>query len=450
MKPDLLKYASQEVPRYTSYPTAPHFHAGVDRDCYANWLGELPATAPLSLYVHIPFCEKMCWYCGCHTNVVNGYDRVQQYIKDLFAEMDLVANAGAGKAGEVAHLHFGGGSPSLLHGSDFATIVRYLRERFNFAKSIEIAIEIDPRTMGQGKAQAYAKAGVTRASLGVQDFNLHVQQKINRIQPPELVKKQVDELRQNGINAINFDLIYGLPTQSLDDIRRTLDIAIPMQPDRFAVFGYAHVPWFKKHQEMIKSGDLPGVTARIKQADLVADLLVAAGYVRIGFDHFAKADDALGIAVKQRRVRRNFQGYTDDDCDILIGFGASSISALPQGYVQNNPQMGHWRKSVQAGELPVARGLMLDDHDKFLRAAIMQVLSRGDLDANAHCQKWNQPANALDDALAQLAPLAADGLIKITGKTLQILPEGIRFSRNIAACFDSHWKPKARRHSLAV
>ncbi|MBL4595920.1 MAG: oxygen-independent coproporphyrinogen III oxidase [Robiginitomaculum sp.] len=450
MQTSFLKYANTEVPRYTSYPTAVQFSAEIDQIQYRNWLQELPQSEPLSLYVHIPFCEQMCWYCGCHTNIVTGYQRIGEYLADLACEVTLVAAAMSEHQGPVAELHFGGGSPSLLSGEDFYALVAKLRTQFSFSSQTKIAVEIDPRTMNAAKAAAYAKASVTRVSLGVQDFNLHVQQKINRIQPPEMVRQVINWLKTAGIFAINFDLIYGLPTQSLDDIRRTIDLALEMQPDRFAVFGYAHVPWFKKHQQLIVPEDLPDTALRLQQADLVAELLTNAGYIRVGFDHYARADDALGLASTNSQVRRNFQGYTDDACDVLIGFGASSISALPQGYVQNDPQMGKWRQQVRAGYLPVVRGVGLRQDDKLRRAAIMQVLSQGQLDMAALCRSFDLDAAALDDALPKLAPLAQDGLLTLSNRRLQVTPDGIRFLRNIAACFDSYWQPAQKRHCLAV
>lgn len=444
------KYAAQEVPRYTSYPTAVQFHDGVDAATSAAWLAQLPDGEALSLYVHIPFCEKMCWYCGCHTNIAPDYSRIDTYVDDLLAEVDLVADTLSKQAGQVEHLHFGGGSPSMLEAVDFARIVNHLKTRFDFAPDAEIAVEIDPRTVDAEKARAYAAVGVNRASLGVQDFNAHVQEKINRVQPVELVRNVVDWLRDAGITAINFDLIYGLPGQGEAEIANSIALALSMQPDRFAVFGYAHVPWFKKHQQMIKDEDLPGTEERMAQADQVAELLTKAGYVRVGFDHYARRDDNLANAVKEGRIRRNFQGYTDDDCDTLIGFGASSISSLPQGYVQNSPHMGHWRDAVRAGKLPTVRGVALQGEDAFRRAAIMQILGLGRLNLAAHCVRFGMPPNALDDAREKLKPILADGLAELDGDELRVRSEGIRFSRNVAACFDTHWQPKEKRHSVAV
>lgn len=444
------KYAAQEVPRYTSYPTAVQFHDQVTAETSSVWLSELPDGETLSLYVHIPFCEKMCWYCGCHTNIAPDYSRIDTYVDDLLAEVDLVADTISPNVGQVAHLHFGGGSPSMLESDDFTRIVNHLKDRFDFAADAEIAVEIDPRTVDAEKARAYAAVGVNRASLGVQDFNSHVQEKINRVQPVEMVRNVVDWLRDAGIAAINFDLIYGLPGQGEAEIAHSLELALSMQPDRFAVFGYAHVPWFKKHQQMIKDEDLPGTDERMAQADQVADILTSAGYVRVGFDHYAHPDDSLAIAVREGRIHRNFQGYTDDDCDTLIGFGASSISSLPQGYAQNSPHMGHWRDAVRAGSLPTVRGVALQGEDTFRRAAIMQVLGQGRLNLSDHCKQFDKPASALDDAREKLKPLLADGLAELNGDVLSVLPEGIRFSRNVAACFDTHWQPEAKRHSVAV
>ena len=450
MKTSLLNLASQEVPRYTSYPTAVQFHQGVTEKTYTGWLQNLPQNQPLSLYVHIPFCHQMCWYCGCHTNIVSGYDRVQTYVGDLLHEIELVAQKIPDRSNPVVQLHFGGGSPSMLNSEDFISIIEGLKSGFSFDKAIEIAVEIDPRTVDEKKIAAYAGAGVNRVSLGVQDFNLAVQEKINRIQPPEMVQEVVKWLRSAGIYAINFDLIYGLPGQSLDHIRYTIERSLAMEPERFAVFGYAHVPWFKKHQQLIRQEDLPKTNTRMQQAELVKELLVAAGYIRIGFDHFARPDDNLARAAQTKSLRRNFQGYTDDDCDTLIGFGASAISALEQGYVQNDPHMGKWRKSVREGCLPTVRGLGLSDEDKFRRAAIMQILSQGQLDMAALCTKFGRDVDALDDAIPKLQDLPGDDLFHLSGRKILILEQGIRFSRNIAACFDPHWQPVAERHSASV
>lgn len=450
MKPVLGKYALAEVPRYTSYPTAVQFSKDVGAADYRRWLSQMAPDEPLSLYVHIPFCQKMCWYCGCHTTIAHTYDRVGAYAKYLMAEMDLLAAALPDHHAGLAHVHFGGGSPTMLDDEDFTALCAKIRSIFGSLPNMELAVEIDPRTMSAHKAKALAKAGVTRASLGVQDFNLHVQEKINRIQPFAMVKQTVEWLRAKGIDAINFDLIYGLPGQRIEDVRRSTELAISLRPDRLAVFGYAHVPWFKKHQEMIRQEDLPGMEERYGEACEVGRVLEGAGYVAVGFDHYAHPEDDMAKAVSAGTLRRNFQGYTTDTAGILLGLGASSIGALGPGYVQNAPSLDQWRKAISAGQLPIVRGVVLQGEDAMRRAAIMQIMSTMKLDLDAHTHAFNAAPEALDDALEKLRVLAADGLINIQGKKITVTAQGRMFVRNIAACFDTHWQASAKRHSRAV
>jgi oxygen-independent coproporphyrinogen III oxidase len=444
------KYALAEVPRYTSYPTAVQFTDTVDAQDYRAWLSKIGADEPLSLYVHVPFCQKMCWYCGCHTSIAHTYDRVGRYAQTLLAEIDLLAAALPAAHGGLAHVHFGGGSPTMLKEEDFAAITDALMTAFGARPAMELAIEIDPRTMNAQKARAMATAGVTRASLGVQDFNRHVQEKINRIQPFEMVRQNVDWLRDAGVKAINFDLIYGLPGQKVEDVRHSTELALSLNPDRLAVFGYAHVPWFKKHQEMIRQEDLPGMEERFAEAQMVGQVLQGAGYVAVGFDHYARADDAMAKAVQSGTLRRNFQGYTTDTADTLLGLGASSIGALGPGYVQNAPSLDHWRNAIEKGQLAVMRGVELQGEDALRRSAIMTLMSDMALDLAAKARAFGLPENALDDALDKLQPLAEDGLLTLDGRQVQVSAKGRMFVRNIAACFDTHWQASAGRHSRAV
>ncbi len=450
MKPEHQKYALAEVPRYTSYPTAVQFHDGVGEADYRLWLSQIDDGEPLSLYVHIPFCQKMCWYCGCHTSVAHTYDRVGTYAQDLLAEIDLLAAAVPAHHGGLAHVHFGGGSPTMLSDADFAAITARIMAAFGARPGMELAVEIDPRTMSAQKAQALADGGVTRASLGVQDFNRHVQEKINRIQPFELVENTVQWLRNAGIQAINFDLIYGLPGQRIEDVKHSTELAVSLRPDRLAVFGYAHVPWFKKHQEMIKTDDLPGMEERFAEAHMVGQVLQSAGYIAVGFDHYAHPDDSMAKAARVGTLRRNFQGYTTDTADTMLGLGASSIGALGPGYVQNAPSLDSWRNAIHDGKLPITRGVALGGEDAMRRAAIMTLMSVMKLDLGAHAMAFDAPENALDDALEKLGPLAKDGLVEITGRVVRVTPQGRVFVRNVAACFDTHWQASAGRHSRAV
>lgn len=449
MKPQHLKYATTEVPRYTSYPTAAQF-GELTEATYRDWLAQLPQGEPISLYVHVPFCREMCWYCGCHTTIVAGYDRIGNYYATLRREVELLAAALPHKA-RVSHLHFGGGTPTILAPEHFGAFLAHLGDHFDFLPDADKAVEMDPRTLTEEMVATLAAAGINRASLGVQDFSPQVQANIHRIQPFYVVDRAVKWLRAAGIEAINFDLMYGLPHQHLKDVERTVARALALQPDRVAIFGYAHVPWFKKHQEVIPDASLPDTLERYASAQLAADLMRAHGYEEIGFDHYAKPDDSMSVAARDGSLKRNFQGYTVDPADTMLGLGASSIGQLPQGYAQNAPKLNEWRDRIEAGRLAVIRGLAITDEDRFRRAAIEQVMTRLEFDLAAHCRAFGRPEDALDDALDKLRALAADGLVSLDGRRLKVIePEGRRFLRSIAASFDRHYQPSPARHSKAV
>ena len=344
------------VPRYTSYPTAPHFHDGVGVPEYREWLARLDAESAISLYFHVPFCTRMCWYCGCHTRVVERYEPITEYVEVLAREIELVAEAIADRP-LVSHVHWGGGTPTMLSSAHFGALMSDLARRFRFSGDAEIAVEIDPRTLDDDRVAALADCGVTRASLGIQDLTPAVQRAVNRVQPFEMVADAVTALRQAGITQINFDLMYGLPTQTVDDVIDTVDRVVELTPDRLAVFGYAHVPWMKTHQRMINEVDLPDGPARWAQSEAAAERLVGHGYRRIGLDHFAAPGDAMTVAVDNGELRRNFQGYTTDGAEALIGFGASAIGALADGYVQNAVPFGQYADDIGDGRLAVRRGI---------------------------------------------------------------------------------------------
>ena len=449
MKKQHLKYATTEVPRYTSYPTAAQF-GDLSTQTYRDWLGALDKDEPISLYVHVPFCHEMCWYCGCHTTIVSGYDRVGAYFKTLMREVELLGQA-IGHKPRVSHLHFGGGTPTILSPEHFGKFVEQVGEHFTFLPDADLAVEMDPRTLTCEMVGALAKAGINRASLGVQDFSPHVQANIHRIQPFYIVDRSVKWLREAGITAINFDLMYGLPYQKLSDVERTVTRALSLQPDRIAMFGYAHVPWFKKHMRVIKEESLPDTLERYAEAQLAADLMRQYGYEEIGFDHYAKPDDAMSIAARDGSLKRNFQGDTVDEADTMLGLGASSIGQMREGYVQNAPNLKEWREIVESGELTVRRGLEINDEDRFRRAAIEKVMTDLAFDMEAHCKEHVQPVDALDDALDKLKGLERDGLIRLDGRKLKVIePQGRRFLRSIAASFDQYWKPSKSKHSKAV
>lgn len=291
-------YRDERLPRYTSYPTAPHFNAGVDARTYADWLNALAPGTATSLYLHVPFCRSMCWYCGCHTTVALRDGPIVDYLAALRSEIALVAERLSGPL-DVRHVHFGGGTPTILEPADFVALVALLRQRFAIHPQAEIAVEIDPRRLGPAMTAALATAGVNRASLGVQSFDPAVQKAINRIQSVEQTAAVVAGLRGAGIAAVSFDLIYGLPKQTLQSCLDTVEQCLSLRPDRFSIFGYAHVPEFKKHQRRIATADLPDGEERHAQALAMAESLAAAGYVRIGLDHFARPDDPMALALAQ-------------------------------------------------------------------------------------------------------------------------------------------------------
>lgn len=443
---DLL---SARVPRYTSYPTAPHFHAGVTADTYRTWLGELPDGLALSLYLHVPFCDTLCWFCGCHTAIVNHYDPVHAYLGQLAREIEIAA-AAIGPGHPIRHLHFGGGSPTILSADDFVALGDTLRRHFTFAEDAEFAVEIDPRGLSDSTVAALAKAGVTRASIGVQDESARVQAAINRLQPHEVTKSAVDRLRAAGIGALNIDLVYGLPHQSEADLAHTIERTLELAPQRLAVFGYAHVPHFKKHMALIDARTLPGPEARLAQFDLAHRLLCAAGYVPIGLDHFARPDDGLAKAQAAGRLARNFQGYTDDSAPALVGLGASAIGRLPQGHVQNAPAVPDYRKAVEAGRFATVRGVALTEEDR-LRGAIIETLMCGlavDLDAVA--APFGKSAADFAAEIAALRPLEALGYVAIAGARITVAPAHRFGVRLVAAAFDAYLPQGQAIHSQAV
>lgn len=439
-----LALFNARVPRYTSYPTAPHFHAGIGQSEVRQWLAGLPPRLPLSLYVHIPFCDTLCWFCGCHTTVVNRYSPVQSYLNNLFTEIATIAPLLAGHP--VTHLHWGGGSPTMLTPDDVRALKGTLTRHFDFAPDAEFAVEIDPRGLKDELIATLGECGLTRASIGVQDFDDTVQKAINRIQPFDETERVVNALRQAGVKSLNIDLIYGLPHQSRANVARTIELALRLKPQRFAVFGYAHVPHFKKHMQLIKTEALPDAEERLAQFELAHSLISAAGYAAIGLDHFALPDDSLAIAANNGTLARNFQGYTSDDAPALIGLGASSISALPQGYLQNKPEVPEWRKSIEAGELPVARGIALSADDTLRRAIIEKLMCFLEVDLGA----FGKTVGDFPREMEALGPLIAAGLVLCEGTRLRVPAASRAAVRLVASVFDTYLANSKAVHAVAV
>lgn len=445
-----LSYAARAVPRYTSYPTAADFSPETGEAEARLWAAATRPDEALSVYLHTPFCEKLCWYCGCATSVPNGYRRVEDYAGLLRQEIGLWAGA-MGRHGGTGHLHFGGGSPNILSDSDFLGIMESLSVGFGFRAGAEIAVELDPRTMRPGQAGMLGKAGVTRASLGVQTLAPDVQSAINRIQPREMVVGLVEGLRAAGISAINMDLMYGLPHQTAEHVADAARFAAEMGAARVSVFGYAHVPWFAKHQRAIDENALAGLGERFAQARVAAATLQAAGYVAIGLDHYAREDDPLAIAAREGRLRRNFQGYTDDPCETLVAIGATAISQFREGYVQNYKDRRAWGEAVRAGRLPSERGIALTADDRLRARAIEQLMGELRVDVAQVCAAMGALAGSLDEALHLARRLEPAGVCSVSGTVVTVPEEARIMLRTVAQCFDAR-SPAATegRHAKAV
>jgi oxygen-independent coproporphyrinogen III oxidase len=452
----LVARHSRRVPRYTSYPTAAQFTPGVDDATYREWLGRVDPAEPVSLYFHIPFCARLCWYCGCHTGVVNSAAPVTAYVASLLREIDLVADALPERLSASA-VHLGGGTPNMLPPDDLRALFAAIRRRFDLLPGAEIAAELDPSSLTSEWVAAAREIGLNRASLGVQDLDPVVQAAINRPQPLEVVARCVAWLRAAGVTSINLDVMYGLPHQTLPGIASTIARLAALAPDRMALFGYAHVPWMKPAQRLLPEERLPDAPQRFAQQEAAARYLATAGYARIGLDHFARETDELARADAGGRLKRNFQGYTTDAAATLLGFGASAIGRLPDGYVQNQPNVPAWRDAIAAGQLPVARGVALTPDDR-LRAEVIERLMcdfHADIDAIAASHGRDAAELLTPAALEGLADLAADGLARLERRdgritAVRVTEPGRSFVRNACALFDVYLANSGARHSASV
>jgi len=437
-----LFLADRNLPRYTSYPTAPHFSSAVGAATYGEWLAALPRGATVSLYIHIPFCTELCLYCGCNTRAVRKREPIETYAQRIAGEIAQLRNL-AGR--RLTHLHWGGGTPSIVGPHWLDSIVEKLGSLFDVSALTEHAIELDPRRIDRSLVHALQAIGVTRASLGVQDASPHVQRAIGRIQPFDLVQKAADWLREAGINRLNIDLMYGLPTQTARDVARSAELAASLGAQRLALFGYAHVPWFKHHQRLIDETTLPGLSERLEQAQVAAETLTGLGYRAIGLDHFALPDDELSIATCEKRLHRNFQGYTTDEADALIGIGASAIGRLPQGFVQNASDLAGYSRAITAGQLATVKGLALSDSDRQRAAIIERLMCDLSVDLDTFGGESQFGAE-----LARLRPLREEGLLEIDGAHIAMTERGRPYLRIAASAFDAYLAAAEKRHSIAV
>jgi oxygen-independent coproporphyrinogen-3 oxidase len=447
MQANWRKYLDRRLPRYTSYPTAVQFGPAIDAAAYESWLTALPPEAPLSLYLHVPFCRELCLYCGCHTTVARRDAPVAAYATLLDREIALIGARLARQS--VTHIHFGGGTPTMLQPQALVRIAAALETQFRITAATEIAIEIDPRTLSREHVAALAGIGVRRASLGVQDFAPHVQEAIGRRQSLEQTARAADRLREAGIVHINLDLMYGLPQQTVASVVETAERALSLLPDRIALFGYAHVPWMKRHQSLIPEDTLPGSSERFAQSNAAAEVFVGAGFQRIGLDHFARPDDPLAERQRAGRLHRNFQGYTTDETANLIGFGPSAIGALPGGYVQNAPQMIAYREAILAGRPATVRGCAVTAEDRLRGRIIERLMCDLRVDLAEACAGHGEGAERFSAEFAALDALAADGLVVRSGSEIRIPQEARAFMRSVCAVFDQYAPQQEARYSRA-
>lgn len=434
------------VPRYTSYPTAAVFSPNTGAAFQSSALETLDPDDPVSVYIHVPFCERLCWFCACHTQGTQTLAPVESYIETLEAELEMLRNT-VPDGLHMGRLHWGGGTPTILPPALIHRLAKAIRSVFPPADVFEFSVEIDPTMVDRAKIDALAAEGMTRASIGIQDFDPEVQQAIGRLQPFDVTRACVDDLRAAGVTSLNTDLVYGLPHQTLTRIEDTIDKVLTFVPDRVALFGYAHVPWVSKRQKLIKEDALPDDLARYTLATRASERFVKAGLTAIGIDHFARPGDALATALDTGSLRRNFQGYTADTCQTLIGLGASSISRFPGGYVQNAPATAAYKQRIAEGLFPGARGYAMTQNDRLHARAIEQLMCTFALDLNDLAAELGPKAYGLlpylEDTATRFAPLA-----KLEGYRISISPEGRPLTRMIASVLDQHI-PKGVRYSRA-
>jgi oxygen-independent coproporphyrinogen-3 oxidase len=441
--PELLTRFDVPGPRYTSYPTADRFVEAFGESQYVQALqmrqsGAFGQQLPLSLYVHIPFCESLCYYCACNKIITKHKERAADYLRYLSKEVELhTRHLGQGQA--VSQLHLGGGTPTFLSDAQLRQLMAMLRQNFDFVPGGEYSVEVDPRTVTEQRLAVLAELGFNRLSFGVQDFDSAVQKAVHRLQPAEQVFALVDASRRLGFESVNVDLIYGLPLQTPDSFDRTLVQVNRLRPDRIALYAYAHLPERFKPQRRIHAEELPTGAAKVAMLSRSLDALTDAGYVYIGMDHFALPDDALAVAKRQGRLHRNFQGYsTQADCD-LIALGVSSIGRIGSTYSQNAKTMEEYCDLLDQGHFPVVRGLALTRDDLIRRSVIMAIMCQGHLQYEAINLAWLIDFKTLfAKEMAQLQEMQAQGLVTLSAAGIQVTAIGWFFVRGVAMVFDRY------------
>ena len=450
---DLVRKYNVPGPRYTSFPPATKFTTDFSWQDLAPLIEANNRTGrDLSIYFHIPFCETLCWFCGCTTVITLNHDKGKDYIDYLAREVGAMAGR-LNPDRKVVQLHFGGGSPTFLRPDEIRRLGDIIHKHFKFSPDIEASVEVDPRRLTREHLVALKEIGFNRASIGVQDFNSTVQEAVHRIQPRAMTQQAIDWMRELGFGSINLDLIYGLPNQTPESFNETLDIVLEMQPDRLAVFSYAHVPWIKPAQKILEQKSLPAPETKLQMLKLVIEKLTDGGrYHYIGMDHFARPDDELAVAQRNKQLQRNFQGYSTRGGSDIYAFGMSSISQIPEAYWQHERDLPKYQEAVDAGRVPLMRGLLVTDEIKSRRETIMRIMCDLSLDFAAMSQRLGIDfEQEYAPELAALAPFESDGLVRRTPGGVEVTDTGRLFIRNIAMCFDNTLAPAGEKaHSKTI
>jgi len=450
---DLVKKYNVAGPRYTSYPPATKFTEALKWPELAEKISDNNRTErDLSLYFHIPFCETLCWYCGCTTLITLNHSQGTTYIDYLEKEVKQMGKL-LNPRRKAVQLHWGGGSPTFLSPDEIRKLGEVIHRNFTFSEDIEASVEIDPRRLSRDHLVALRKVGFNRASLGVQDFNPVVQEAVHRIQPRAMVEQVLGWIRELGFASVNFDLIYGLPHQTVATFNETLDIVLSLEPDRLAVFSYAHVPWVKPAQKILETKVLPPPEVKLDLLKTVIERLTENNrYIYIGMDHFAQPNDELAVAQSQKQLQRNFQGYSTRAGSDIYAFGMSSISQIPEAYWQNEKDVPKYYAALDAGRSPLIRGYVVSEEDKIRRDTIMRVMCDLSLDYTAMSQRLGiNFATHFEREIESLSGFEADGLIRRSAHGMEVTRAGCLFIRNIAMCFDNTLAPVGeRRHSRTI
>jgi oxygen-independent coproporphyrinogen-3 oxidase len=446
----LVQKYSVAGPRYTSYPTAPQWSAAVKEDVYRHRLGTRPKGSTLGVYVHLPFCESLCYYCGCNIQITHDKSRSARYVDAVRRELDAVADA-LPETVPLSQMSWGGGTPTFLSVGEIESLYRAIVARFPTTPDADLSVEVDPRVTTDEQLALMRTLGFNRVSFGVQDFDRKVQETVNRVQPEAMTERMLVHSRQLGYRGINFDLIYGLPYQTEASFERTLDQLVAMRPDRVALFNYARLPDLIPHQKILEKHPMPDADVRIVLFTRAYERLLAAGYVAIGMDHFALADDALALSLKNGTLFRNFQGYVVRRSEELIGLGASAIGEVNGGFFQNTKNPKQYEEAIADRGLATLRGLVLSDDDHRRRWIIQRILCEFAVDfeayARAHGEDFRQTYAA---EIERLSPLVDDGLITVTDKHIRVEPLGRLFVRNAAMAFDAYLDRSPVRYSKTV